>query len=586
MLLVIALFGTPTFLLPSKAQAANPGVISFQGKVVNANGTNVADGTYSFNFVMFDDSALGSESDGVHDKWHELNKSVVVSSGVFQTNLGSATALPDFNANPNLYLAVKFNSDSAGYMTPRIQLGSVPYASNADKVGGLSASSLVQLSPGSQQSGNINISGTISSGTVNGQTLGSTSTFTGTLTIQGASSLTLGTASGNRGAIILRNSAGSNTVTLQAPAANPTSSFSLTLPSILGASGDCLKQSDGTGTLAFGSCGAGGSGDLQAAYNTDASGVADIITSSAAKTVLVKAGAGFDASTLFQVQNAAGTPMLTVDSINGFVGIGRTPTATLSLIGVASDPASPSNGDLWYNSTENRWRLRESGVTTNLYSTDLEDWYTYYSDFAGDETGVAQDWITIAGTHTAVAGTQGIWQIANVATAGTDAGAVLANTATATSMDLSKDPELMSRVTYSAIGTGRRAFLGFVDNNDDATLNVLTGTITGNGVYFMYDPANTTSCGGGTTWRAITRTAGTSTATCVDTGVALTANTYNKLRILDTGSTVKFYVDGVEKASISTNVPSAALRPVIINTSTDTTADNLMVDYYFLRMKR
>ena len=137
-------------LNPQSANATNPNLINFQGKVVNADGTNVANGTYSFNFVLFDDPSLGTESDGVHDKWHELSKSVTVTNGVFQTNLGSATALPDFNANPNLYLAVKFNSDAAGYMTPRIQMTSVPYAINSDKLGGLDSSNFVRLAQGAQ----------------------------------------------------------------------------------------------------------------------------------------------------------------------------------------------------------------------------------------------------------------------------------------------------------------------------------------------------------------------------------------------------------------------------------------------------
>src|SRR5438874_1495376 len=81
-------------------------VINFQGKVVNADGTNVTNGTYNFDFVLYDDDTLGTPSDGLHDKWHELTKSTTVTNGVFQTELGSATSLPDFNANPALYLAI------------------------------------------------------------------------------------------------------------------------------------------------------------------------------------------------------------------------------------------------------------------------------------------------------------------------------------------------------------------------------------------------------------------------------------------------------------------------------------------------
>ncbi len=182
-----------SFINQHHAHAVGPAFISFQGKVVNADGTNVTNGTYNFDFVMYSDVTLGTPSDGVYDKWHELTKSVTVTNGVFQTNLGSATALPDFNVNPSLYLAIRFNADAAGYMSPRVQMASVPYALNADKLNGIAASSFVQL--GATQSGNINIgSGNI----VTSGTIGSagTTTFNGGIaTFSGAVSLgSVGTA--------------------------------------------------------------------------------------------------------------------------------------------------------------------------------------------------------------------------------------------------------------------------------------------------------------------------------------------------------------------------------------------------------
>jgi hypothetical protein len=147
-----------------KAAATNPNLINFQGKVVNSDGTNVTDGNYNFSFVLFDDPTTGTESDGVHDKWHELSKSVTVTNGIFQTELGSATSLPDFSANSALYLAIKFNGDTSGsnggYMSPRVHLDSVPYALNSDKLGGISASGFIQNGTSTQSSSNFHISGT------------------------------------------------------------------------------------------------------------------------------------------------------------------------------------------------------------------------------------------------------------------------------------------------------------------------------------------------------------------------------------------------------------------------------------------
>lgn len=139
--------------------------VSFQGKVVNTNGTNVADATYTFRFRVY----TGASGDATNScsantcMWEET-KSLATVNGIFQTNLGDTVALPgsvDFNSD-NLYLAVVFNGDTE--MTPRIRLTAVPYAFNADKLDGLDSSSFVQLSPGSPQTGFINVSGNITSG--------------------------------------------------------------------------------------------------------------------------------------------------------------------------------------------------------------------------------------------------------------------------------------------------------------------------------------------------------------------------------------------------------------------------------------
>lgn len=169
--------GLFVLLCAPAANAVNPATMSFQGKVVNANGTNVTDGTYGFVFKLYTVSSGGSAI------WTETDSSVGVTAGVFQVNLGAncpfftanacnGNTPVDFNANPNLFLGITFNADPAGEMSPRVQLQSVPFAFNADRVGGLSVSQLVQLSPAVQQTGFINVDGNISSGaTIQGSTV-------------------------------------------------------------------------------------------------------------------------------------------------------------------------------------------------------------------------------------------------------------------------------------------------------------------------------------------------------------------------------------------------------------------------------
>ncbi len=112
--------------------------IHFQGKVVNDDGTNVADGAYNFEFKIYTVATVGTEI------WTETRtggNQVTVTDGVFRVELGSVTALPgsvDFNTD-NIYLSVNFNGD--GEMSPRIRFTAVPYAFNALTVSGLTVTS-------------------------------------------------------------------------------------------------------------------------------------------------------------------------------------------------------------------------------------------------------------------------------------------------------------------------------------------------------------------------------------------------------------------------------------------------------------
>ncbi|MBP6929371.1 MAG: hypothetical protein KBB77_00365 [Candidatus Moranbacteria bacterium] len=113
--------------------------ISFQGKVVNTDGTNVTNGSYTFLFCIYTTASpatactSGADNDAV---WRE-SKSITVTDGIFQTNLGDTTAfaaLIDFNTD-NIYLGINFNAN--GQMSPLVRFTATPYALNAAKVGGL-----------------------------------------------------------------------------------------------------------------------------------------------------------------------------------------------------------------------------------------------------------------------------------------------------------------------------------------------------------------------------------------------------------------------------------------------------------------
>jgi hypothetical protein len=283
--LVTAVLGS--LAIPKTASAAAPttvpSTISFQGKIVNfTDGTNVADGTYAVKFRLYNALSGGTQV------WGESQASVSVIGGVFQVNLGSTcsffvtqtcgsfsnTAI-DFSSGPSLYLTIQFAADSQE-TSPRIPLQSVPFAFNAEtanQLGGRTASQFIQLTPGSQQTGSINISGANSvindSGTGNTTIGGATGsiaiggTNTTALTILNGSSAALSLQSGN--AINLTAAAASslnfgsgNTLSITSSTLNlaPTTgvlTLGGTTPTLTGTNNTALLiQSQGTGQLTLG----------------------------------------------------------------------------------------------------------------------------------------------------------------------------------------------------------------------------------------------------------------------------------------------------------------------------------------------
>ena len=132
------------------------------------------------------------------------------------------------------------------------------------------------------------------------------------------------------------------------------------------------------GIVTSGACSAG-TGTLQTAYDNSAT-PATVLTSSATKGILFKAGATFDNASLFQVQNSGGINILTTDTANKIVQIGSaTSDATqVNLVldqyntftdtGSCNTAANP-NGALYYNTASNAIRACIGNSYTDLPST-------------------------------------------------------------------------------------------------------------------------------------------------------------------------------------------------------------------------
>jgi hypothetical protein len=327
-ILVLPLLGLASLgllaLSPNQASATNPDLINFQGKVVNGSssgnaGTNVTDGSYSFRFCLYTTATpttpctAGANNDAV---WKE-SKSLTVTSGVFQTELGDTTALPSFSSNSDLYLGVTFNSDAAGEMLPRIHLDSVPYALQADNsstLGGLSNTNFVQLAQGLQTDGSTtNASIAINKTGATADILLLQANSLNALEVNNSGTVLLGQAgaSGLNGTLLFNNSAGTHTVGLSLQA-DPGSSYTLLLPTTGPSTSQCL-QTDGTtaNQLVFGACGTGGASSLAASYTAGSAGDQVITLSSTNDSLIIRnpSSGGSDSGTtpLYIDQLATGT---------------------------------------------------------------------------------------------------------------------------------------------------------------------------------------------------------------------------------------------------------------------------------------
>lgn len=326
---------------PSYAAASVPYLINFQGRLSDNSGNIFPNGSYNVKFRIMDASSGGTilwEGDRIYGG---SDHRIAVQNGLFNIQFGDSAmgdpaldpALFNNQVHPTLYLEVELPSPATvscasngcaiwteGAMTPRQPFASATYAFNSDTLDGLDSSEFVQL--GAVQTGSIHVSGTIQS---DGSLQGSTASLSGT------ASLSLGTAGSAPGQVSFYNGSNSNVTILQSGATGPPS-LTLTLPSATGSSGDCLKDTSGTGILGFAACGTGTT--LQMVYD-NSSGPATITTSSSTKALIIKSGPSNNSTTAFAVTpDGTSTPTLNVDTANSRVGIGTaTPTEALDVDG-------------------------------------------------------------------------------------------------------------------------------------------------------------------------------------------------------------------------------------------------------------
>ncbi len=158
------------FLYMPRVVQATAGInseLSFEGKVVDSSGINIADGIHNMEFKIYSGNSCdpttgsGCTLDWTEDWLVGGSGGVNFSSGTFQADLGTINAFAssvDWNSYP-LYLSLQVGNTTActittsfqadcggdGEMKPYILLTATPYAMNAAELNGHAASDFGQL---------------------------------------------------------------------------------------------------------------------------------------------------------------------------------------------------------------------------------------------------------------------------------------------------------------------------------------------------------------------------------------------------------------------------------------------------------
>jgi hypothetical protein len=155
-----------TFPQAFQTQAASaPNIISYQGRVLNANAVPVTDATLDMVFLLYDAASGGScvWSNSSASCATTTVKAITVTDGLFSEDLGdtgdSYAAIGDsiFGDNASLYLEVRIEGET---LTPRKQITAAPYALNADTVDGIDSTGFLSAT-GDTGTGDYDFTGAI-----------------------------------------------------------------------------------------------------------------------------------------------------------------------------------------------------------------------------------------------------------------------------------------------------------------------------------------------------------------------------------------------------------------------------------------
>jgi hypothetical protein len=488
--LILVMVTGMALLHPARSAADTNSTINFQARLMSAAGAISADGNYNVEFKLYTVGTSGTAL-WTEDYLNSNSQGIHVANGYLSANLGSITAFPStINWDQNLYLGMtvrgtgscSFGSCTPGdaEMSPRLKVTSTPYAFAAGKIaqynattgytstlslqaptGGnqifqmpdqgaagtynlltqeTAASSYIKLqtgSPGTAQTGNLNITGTGIAGALQSSTFDTPSSGALSIGTSNASSISIsksgvttsinGGVSISGGAVTLTGNAASSFKT-----ADTTASAAITIQTGNSSSGtagtigiDTGTSSTGTSAINIGTTNAGAvsigrsgktttvNGALTSTQLFSANAGITIGTSAGSGTVFTNNGATVNSTLALTDFSSGGSIGLATDTVDKYTAISIAQSSTGKTLSIPTPTANTTYGRLLYISnigsasfTLLSTPLNAGATATLVWSNTTGGASWQYSGADGNsilnQTGSTQTGgFTISGTGTA-----------------------------------------------------------------------------------------------------------------------------------------------------------------------------------------